>query len=962
MKKLALLCGGAAIAALALASAAQAQSQTDTNGGSAPTPGDTSAPKQNPTTLIGPLDTGPGSDGVADIVVSGIRASQRQSIDIKRNAINSVDAIASEDIGKLPDQNVAESLQRVPGITIDRNRGVGNGVTVRGLGPQFNTVTVNGRVIATDGAGREFNFDILPSELISGVNVFKSPQSNINGASIGATIDIHSLRPLEQRTGFAGGGSLRANVDDLGHKTTPSGAAYVTWKDRSGTLGVSLVGSYDERNERTDNFFVGASSYPRSFDDGYYGQVGSTAGGLCVGAVTGGACAPRIDTSKVTLFRNVDLYHNFINQVEFSDRKRLGLDGTIQYKPTNTLLLTLDGLYSHDNEHFHSSGIAPDFSGGTLVNQVVSGGTNTTETVGGQSRTVHVGGTATSESFRGGTVDVVVEDRPAKSTTYLFGFNAKWNSGPFTLALDVDTTKAKYDNAQALFTTSRLKNLDYSYDRNTGSPLAGFTVNSPTYPNAATDVNHRLGHYIQSEGQNLEDTISEAHLDGNYAGDTITAYGGVGYSSRIKKTTGFTEPNACAYCGSDVVTPSGIFTPTTYNFFGGAAGGNASNWVDYNAQNLFQTLVGLNSTADPALHSGSLLPIIQDPAASSSVKEKVALGYLMFEYKGELGSLPIAINTGARIEDTSFNSNGAGQTVLSAKPNGAGQNVIVLSGLTPLSFSGHYTDILPSINVRLNITPTLVVRTAASRVISRPTLTDLSPAQTITSNPGNERITRGNPNLQPFRASQAEAGLEWYYDVDSLVSATFFYKSIDSFITRGVTSQPVDQVTFIVDQPVNGKGATVKGLELSYRTLFKFLPGLFSGLGTQLSYTYTDSNANYTNSAKASTSYSLEGLSKNSFSATAFYEKGPVQVRVSYTFRDRYLVAPQTQTGVPEFSDNYDQLDAGLQLSLTKNVILTADATNLTDSKEFHYANVVADTQEYRRVGRRYNAGVRVRF
>ena len=127
------------------------------------------------------------SDDELEIIVTGIRASQQQAIDVKRDAVNSVDAIASEDFGKMPDQNVAESLQRVPGITIDRNRGVGNGVTVRGLGPQFNTVTVNGRVIATVGSGREFDFSILPSELISGAQVYKSPQANINGASIGAT-------------------------------------------------------------------------------------------------------------------------------------------------------------------------------------------------------------------------------------------------------------------------------------------------------------------------------------------------------------------------------------------------------------------------------------------------------------------------------------------------------------------------------------------------------------------------------------------------------------------------------------------------------------------------------------------------------------------------------------------------------------------------------------------------------
>src|SRR3954451_3782835 len=308
-----------------------------------------------------------------EVVVTGIRASQREAIDIKRAAVNSVDAIASEDLGKMPDQNVAESLQRLPGVTIDRVRGVGNGVTVRGLGPQFNTVTLNGRVLATDGQGREFNFDVLPPELISGADVYKSPQANLNGSSIGATVNIHTLRPLEQKVGLQGGGSLRANIDELGGHTTPSGALYGTWKSDSGRLGISTVLSYDDKNERTDDFFVGASSFPRSFDDGYYGTATNNGGALCVGTVTAGVCNPRI-ANNVTLFRNVDMYHNFVNQVEISRRKRSGLDATIQYDPTSELRLTLDALVSHDDETLHNSGIVPDFSGGTLVNQVVAGG------------------------------------------------------------------------------------------------------------------------------------------------------------------------------------------------------------------------------------------------------------------------------------------------------------------------------------------------------------------------------------------------------------------------------------------------------------------------------------------------------------------------------------------------------------------------------------------------------------
>jgi iron complex outermembrane receptor protein len=349
---------------------------------------------------------------------------------------------------------------------------------------------------------------------------------------------------------------------------------------------------------------------------------------------------------------------------------------------------------------------------------------------------------------------------------------------------------------------------------------------------------------------NFDDTINEGRLDLKWDGGDVSVFGGAGYSDRTKKTTGFTEPNACAYCGSDVVLPASSFSPTDYHFFGGRGGGNATDWVDYNARALFNELLTLNTTANPALHSGSLQPIVPDPAASSSVEEKVATFYLMGESHSHLGDMPLAINAGFRVEITNFTSDGNGQTVLSARPNGTGQNVIVLSGLTPLHFGGHYTDILPSLNARLNLTDTLILRSAASRVVSRPTLTDLSSAQGITSNPGNERITRGNPDLLPFRASQFELGLESYFNSDSIASATAFYKSIDSFITRGVTTQLVDQVSFIVDQPVNGKGASVDGVELSFRTVFSQLPAPFDGLGTQISYTYTDSNADYSNAAK----------------------------------------------------------------------------------------------------------------
>ena len=165
------------------------------------------------------------------------------------------------------------------------------------------------------------------------------------------------------------------------------------------------------------------------------------------------------------LFRGVDMYHNFANQVEISERERIGGNLTVQYAVSDNLRLTLDALVSHEDHHFHNSSAVTDFSGGTLTNQVVVGGTDTTETVAGHVRPVHVGGTAMAETFQGGTVDEIVEDRPQTSLVSIYGFRADWKNGPLAASFDASMSKAEYRDPDGIFTTVRLKNMDFTYDR-----------------------------------------------------------------------------------------------------------------------------------------------------------------------------------------------------------------------------------------------------------------------------------------------------------------------------------------------------------------------------------------------------------------------------------------------------------------------------------------------------------------
>jgi TonB-dependent receptor len=197
------------------------------------------------------------------IVVTGIRAAERAAIDIKRNSVSVVDSIVAEDLGKLPDQNVAESLQRITGVTIERNRGEGRFVTVRGFGPKFNAVTVNGRTLATDNNGREFSFDVIPSEVISGADVYKSPQANFMGSSIGATINVKTLRPLDQKEGFKVAASATGMYSELAKSWNPEFSGVASWKNESGSFGVALAGVYSEQESRYDEFTIGAGHVKR---------------------------------------------------------------------------------------------------------------------------------------------------------------------------------------------------------------------------------------------------------------------------------------------------------------------------------------------------------------------------------------------------------------------------------------------------------------------------------------------------------------------------------------------------------------------------------------------------------------------------------------------------------------------------------------------------------------------------
>lgn len=875
-------------------------------------------------------NTGAAESGLEEVVVTGLRSSLQQAVEIKRSSIGSVDAIATEDLGKLPDQNVAESLQRINGVTIERNRGDGQFISVRGLGPQFNVVTLNGRTLATENVGREFSFDVLPSELISGANVYKSPQANLMGASIGATVDIKTVKPLEGDP-FQATGQLQTIYNDLADDYGPAASGLVSFRNDAGDFGVSLVASYQKRDLRDDEFTIGAGHVKRGNvapTDYFYNRTGP----------------------NVADFSNVDMPSNLSPFFVLSERERTGVDLTIQYKPADEVTMSLEGFYSKLDQVDHTTGLAYDFSGGTLVEQVVEGNS------------------AVYQRIENGFVDQIVTRAPRLTETKLIGYNIAWTPGDFRLAFDASASEAtregKEDN---YFSTIRRTGTTLEFDRRNGSQIYDYSFSNPNYANAATDLNNIGAHYENDGGSDFKDETREFRLDGSWdAGTGIALFAGIGRAEREKTidTISMSFASQCAFCGGGtfVPMPSNLFRPTNMDFFSSHSGNVIRDWVDYDPRAFVNAL--RNYVPTPAEVAAGFVGYVDptfDPAQSSVVTEDVNLAYLMVEFKGEVGTMPFSVNTGIRFENTKFTSSGAAQTVITAAPNGLGQNLITLSPVVPISFDGDYTDILPSLNAKLDLTDDLVARFSASRVMTRPTLSDLSPAQTILSNPGNETINRGNPDLEPFRASQVEFGLEWYFADLSVLSGAAFYKNIDSFVADATTPQLVDQVVFQVTQPENGEGATVKGLEIGYQQVFDNLPAPFDGFGVQANYTYVESDASYSNSVSGA-SFGLQGLSRNSYNFVAFYEKDRIQTRLAYTFRENFLQVASGRNGDPEYFDDYGQLDASLGFKITDAITVSLEGINLNDEKEFIYSTTTDRTKEYRTTGRRYILGVRTTF
>lgn len=834
----------------------------------------------------------PADEGEA-IVVTGIRASLESAQERKRDASQIVDSIVADDIGKLPDMNTTEALQRVSGIQVSRDRGEGGSVAIRGLTQVL--ATLNGREIFTAGGGRSFNLQDFPAELLAGIDIYKTPSSDLIEGGIGGIIDLRTRMPLDLDN-LTVSGSLRARYNDLADKWNPlaSGLVSTKWAVGDGEMGLLLSGSYQQRSFRADIVSVGSH---RNRDDIIAGQNVVTPNGTYEPLISG-------------------------------KRTRIGLDATWQWRPTPDLEFYAQGSYQQLRTIQEQYGLNVATNGFPIVPGSVTlfPGTNDFQ----------------SGTFSNVTISTFGVARDTNDKNRQFSAGGKWSADAATLSADFSyqkSTNTLYYSELDLRTTVPEVKIDL-----TGSTNGGVATTLLSGVDLTQIGSYDLGSLTRSENHYAGDSYA-ARLDGDFQieSDFLSGFKvGARWAKRSMEFTPirfFSNPAA----GTDATPYADLFQPMPFDDFYRSASNITFNQLvarpdllrgDFDA---VRNAIGI--TQAPAV----------DPKTIFDINETTTGGYAQLLFKTE-GALPIDGNVGVRVVQTQLNVTG-NQSV----PDSNGGLPI----LTPLNVHSSYVSVLPSGNIRFRLTDELQLRLSASKTLTRPDFSQLSPSLTLV--PANGQASSGNPFLKPLRADQADVSLEYYFSPTGSVYAAGFYRKVKGFIFTTVTPIEIDGLPYNLSQPTNGKSGDIKGAEIGGQTFFDFLPGALSGFGIQANYTYVDSK---TPSAVAGFITPLPNLSKHSFNISGIYEKGGLSARVAYNYRSKFYQGLFTGDGNVGlvYRKGYGWLDASINYDVTPNITLSLEGSNLLRTPEATYYVDETRPGQVSIDDRQILAGVRFKF
>ncbi|MCW6534087.1 TonB-dependent receptor [Sphingomonas lycopersici] len=919
-----------------------------------------------------PLESPASPAAAGDIVVTGFRQSLEAALNVKRDTISAVDAIVAEDIAKFPDQNLAESLQRIPGISIQRDAGEGRAITVRGLGAQFTRVRVNGLetvATATDGASsnrdRAFDFNVFASELFNSIVVHKTAEASLDEGSLGAVVDLNTGNPLAaKKPGVTVVGSAVASYNDLSKNWGPRLAGLVSYRNEAGTFGVSLSAAY----QTTDNFELGNNSV-RWVQTPF-------------NSVNGNACYSVSATNPAPKLYSGGVYNNnaACNQASLGfhpripryglvrhDRDRLGITGSVQFAPTDRTKISIDALYSKFKETREESWgevlLRSNERSIDVVNPVYDANNNMVSATLNNAyvRTEHYLRKSSTEFYQvGGTWDQDVTD-----------------NFRFTLLGGISKSDANIPVETTIVLDDRDAN-GYSYDySNMKAPKLAFGT-SVTDP-----ANFQLAE-IRDRPSDVVNRFKTVQLRTEW--DVTEGFqlklGGMWRRFNFD-TTGYTRDTAvCGNGGKDLVlgtitcSPNGTLGPNavygfpvdgnlTQLFTLGNAGQPAGTTTQWLVANL------ANAADYTKLYSRALTP---DVGNIRSVQETTSGGYMQVDVKGTILGLDYAGNAGIRYAHTGQRSTG-------------------ILGPISRTIARSYDDWLPSFNLALYPVKSVIIRAAIAKVMTRPTLGNLTPGGSVDG--FNYKISYGNPDLQPYRATNFDLGAEWYFAPGAIFSVAGFVKKIESFpvsqaysATYASTGLPKEALLpsspayinfdpnqiYTITTNVNGSGATLKGVEIALQLPFKvFASGILGNFGVLGNATFIDSSATYkvqgpvvvpngklVDMVRTGT---LFGVSKQAYNGTLYYDDGRFSARVMASYRGAYIDANSATGNVFEGYGPTTNLDASMRYKLTDAIEVSLEGNNLLDTYRYRYTDIDANRNyENNHFGRTILIGARFKM
>jgi len=857
-------------------------------------------------------------DDIQTITVSGIRASLEKAIDIKRNAEAFVDAISAEDIGKFPDKNAAESLSRIPGITITHDFGDGEQVSIEGTDPSLNRTLLNGQTAASGSwyysdvqyPTRAFNYTLLPSPVVGDLEVYKSPEARIDEGSLGGTVIIHLRNPLDMAP-FTTTIAVDGNYNQLANKPGEDLSALTSWHNDKDTFGVSIAFVRNDEHYRRDGIETfGYSPVQAQLPDGSF--------------LANGANLLVPDGINSSLFQ----------------QERLSTGGTFsaQYQPTDRWKAELNLFYNfaqYDNsdQSFYiqpvtvtNNGILPINSGtvknGTLFSADVPAPAYPTGDPTNPRNTNVANNSVEHDQFV----------RTASVQTIWGDFKLSYKGDDWKASVEGGYTRARTGMSE--YTTEFVGDYAFNYDLSGGIPKFGIPFN-PTDNSALT---YYYGTYDGLHALD-DETFAQADFSHGLAiGPFNQILAGVKYRDHTNWVTGFvydnanTDPNWPANPSYNGTVSSSGLVPSNHLSSLGATG-----------------IPAVFPNVDPAkqkafINNGTLINIGSNQS-NFAVHEKTSAGYV----EAMFGTDQLHGNIGVRYVHTDqqanfFNVASLGATATPLNP--LGLDFVN----TPVAVSHPYNDIQPSLNIAYDVAKDDVLRAAVARVMARNNYGDL--AGSVNLNPTNLTGTRGNPDLLPYRSTNFSLSNEYYMGKNGLFEVAAFYKEIQSYVTQvtateyytvpGFPGNNPYQVTY----PTNGGGGHAEGFEVQAQH------DVWGGFGAIGSYTYAF--------AGLDTGGPLPGNSRHAFTLTGYYEDEALSARLSYTYRTDWYVLHDVVT--PQYHAGEGELDFAANYNLTKNVSLSFDAINLLDLESEYYDGTPANPVYLYKNGRRFRFGTKVTF